>query len=233
MPPPRSTRAAREGRRRASHLVDRFGSELRIARAAAGLTQSQVAEIVGLSQPFVSLVERGRRQPDWQTACSLAAAVAHDLSIRLFPATTSSLRDRGQIELASRIIQDCHESWHATLERPVSPSSNDRRAADIVLEGRREVLHIEVERRLVDFQAQLRAAQLKRAALVAQLDRPVRLVLAMPDTRRAREHVADEAPVVRSALPASSTAVWRSIRSGLELGSDGLLYVPRQPIARA
>jgi transcriptional regulator with XRE-family HTH domain len=221
-----STRAARVGRRRADRLADLFGGELRIARDNAGLTQRQVAEIAGLSQPFVSLVERGQRQPEWRTACSLAAAVAHDLSIRLFPTSPISLRDSGQLKLASRILEEAHESWHGHLEYPVSLSGTDRRAADMVLEGPQQILHIEIERRLVDLQAQLRAAQLKRGALATRLDRPVRLIITVPDTRAARHTVASAATAFRTALPGRSAAVWRSIRTGAELGSDGLLFVP-------
>jgi transcriptional regulator with XRE-family HTH domain len=224
----RSSHWSREGARRASRLTDRFGSELRIARVTAGLSQAQLAGLVGVDQSFVSRVEHGLRTPTWTVACALAAAVGHDVSVRLFPTATIGLQDSGQLAIAREIIDQAHASLHPTIEAPISASGHDRRAADVVLVGRREALHIEIERRLVDLQAQLRAAQLKRAALAERLTLPVRLVIAVPDTRRVREVVASQTVVLRAALPASSSAAWKAIRNGTVLGSDGLIFVRTQ-----
>jgi hypothetical protein len=129
------------------------------------------------------------------------------------------------------IVAQAHASWHVRLEHPVAPG--DRRAADLILEGHDEILHIEVERALVDLQAQLRAAQLKRAALAQQFGRPVRLILAVPGTRRSRSVLAGLRPVIAPALPRSSLAVWRSIRTGQAVNGDGLLLLPPTTRARA
>jgi transcriptional regulator with XRE-family HTH domain len=222
-----TTALGRQGRRRASDLVSRFGAELRLARRAAGLTQRQLAMLVGVSQPFVSLVELGLRRPDWPTACAMCLAVGHDLSVRLFPSRRIGLRDSGQFADVQDIVVQAHSSWHARMEHPVSRSATDLRAADLVLIGSAEVIHLEVERGIVDFQAQLRSAQLKRAALAELLERPVRLVIAIPGTRRMREKVAALEPALRVALPLPSARVWRSIRTGAPLGDDGLLFIPR------
>ena len=112
------------------------------------------------------------------------------------------------------------------MEHPVSRSAADRRAADLVLIGPEEAIHIEVERGIVDFQAQLRACQLKRQALTELLDRPVRLVVAVPGTRRMREKMAALQPGLGVALPLPSAVVLRSIRTGAPLGGDGLLFLP-------
>jgi hypothetical protein len=139
------------------------------------------------------------------------------------------LRDSGQLQVVAIIVDQAHASWHSRMEQPISASAGDRRAADLILTGPTEVLHIEVERRLVDLQAQLRSAQLKRAALAADSDRPVRLILAMPDTRTNRAIVRSLGEVSRIALPATSAAVWRTIRTGIKLGADGFLFVPMHP----
>lgn len=101
----------------------------------------------------------------------------------------------------------------------------DRRAADLLLEAPAEVVQVEIERALLDIQAQLRAAQLKRAALAERLARPVRLVIALPDTRRNRA-VVREHSVLGAALPTPSKRVLASLRSGSPIGADGLLWVP-------
>jgi transcriptional regulator with XRE-family HTH domain len=228
--PPRRGRYVREGERRAAYLAQRFGSELRLARTAAGLSQKRLGELAGLRQPFVSLVESGRRRADWSTACALAAAAGHELSIRMFPVRSPTLRDSGQLAAVQVLISQAHVSWHARMEAPVA--AGDRRAADLLLMGRTEVLHIEVERHLVDFQAQLRAAQSKRSTLSEALHMPVRLVLAVPHTRRIRARLATFDRAIAAALPMRSAAVWRSIRTGTPLGGDGLLYLPAHAITQ-
>lgn len=223
----RFTRHARIGRERSHQLLRRYGSEVRLARQAAGLTQRQLAALAGISQSFVSCVERALRRPDWSIACALAAATGHELGLRLFPQAGPTLRDSGQAEAVALIAAAAHASWHAMIEHPVGPG--DRRAADLVLRGPEEFLHVEVERRLVDLQAQVRAAQLKRAVLQDTLGQPVRLVVAVPGTRAARRLLGDLKPMLDRALPAGSQRVWRSIRGGTPLGSDGVLLLPPRP----
>jgi transcriptional regulator with XRE-family HTH domain len=167
------------GRDRARFLRHRFGGELRTSRVVAGLSQASVAGRAAVSQSFASGVERGTRGASLEVACRLAAAVGYELSLRLYPADGVSLRDSGQLAIAQAIVSSAHASWHARLEAPIG--TGDRRAADLILEGIDEVLHIEIERGLADLQAQVRAAQLKRESIVARYDRAVRLVIAVPD----------------------------------------------------
>ena len=175
------------GRARSRSLAARFGTELRLARMTAGLTQRQLARRAMVTQQEVSRVERGNERSTLETRCRLAAACGAELGWRLYPNASVSLRDSGQLRLAQAIVRAAHPRWTPRLEVPVGNA--DLRAADIVLESDDEVLHIEVERTLVDFQAQLRAAQLKRESLAAELQRPVRLVIAVPDTRAVRARV--------------------------------------------
>lgn len=183
--------------------------------------------MVGVSQAFVSLVERGRRRADLRTACALASATGHELSVKLFPVTTPSLRDSGQLELVDAIVGRAHTSWRIRVEEPVGPG--DRRAADLVLVGPDEVVHIEVERWLVDFQAQFRSAVSKRQVLAQHLGNPVRLVIAAPASRRVRKLVGGLQPVISASLPLRSAEVMRAIDNGTVLGADGLLLLaPRR-----
>jgi hypothetical protein len=155
--------------------------------------------------------------------CRLAAACGHELGWRLYPVATVRLRDSGQLALAQVISRAAHLSWRARLEVPVA--AGDARAADLLLTGPSEVLHIEIERSLVDLQAQLRSAQLKREALAEGEQRPVRLVIAVPDTPAMRRRLAPFEPLLAQALPASSRDIWRAIRAGEPLNEDGILFV--------
>jgi transcriptional regulator with XRE-family HTH domain len=219
-----ATRHARIGRHRSELLRRRLGTELRTARIAGGMTQRRLAALAGVSQAFVSMVECGRRAAEWSTACALASAVGHDLSLKLFPSDGVRIRDSGHVGLVQGIVAQADRSWHPQIEVPVAPG--DRRAADLVLRGEREVLHIEVERFVVDFQAQLRAAQLKRAQLAGHLGRPVRLVMAVAGTRRNRTILRNLRTVLDAALPRTSVEVRRSILTGSPLGADGVLLLP-------
>jgi transcriptional regulator with XRE-family HTH domain len=197
--------------------------EFRIARVSAGLSQRQAAALAGISQTFVSSVERGVRCPTFMIASRVAAAVGHDLAVRIYPAGGVRIRDSGQVAVLEQIVADTAPAWHSHLELPIGET--DRRAADLVLEGPTEILHVEAEGGIADLQAQLRAAQLKRVALAKRYDRPVRLIIALPDRRSLRDITSTHAALLSRAFPVRSTSVWRSIRTGSPLGSDGMLFV--------
>jgi len=212
------------GQQRAVQLRHRLGGELRLARISAGLTQRQVGRLANVSQGFVSSVERGHGAASLAICARMAAASGHELAVRLYPIRTIALRDSGQLALVQSITARAAATWHPRLEFPIGPG--DLRAADLVLEGAHEVLHIEVERSLVDLQGQLRAAQLKREALAERFDRPVRSVIAVPDRRSARTVVRSLGVAGSRTLAVSSRAIWHAIRDGSPLGADGFLFVP-------
>lgn len=219
------------GRMRARLLADRFGTELRLARISAGLTQRRLAQRAGVSQQEVSRAERGSLRTTLETRCRLAAACGTELGWRLYPVATVGLRDSGQLDVAQAIVRVAHPRWAAGLEVPVN--EGDLRAADLVLESDDEVVLIEVERTLVDFQAQLRAAQLKRDSLALRMGRPVRLVLAVPDTASVRARLAPYVDLIARSLPISSRTIWAALRGKSEVGGDGILFVRQRKATHA
>ena len=221
------SRSTSKGLSRARYLATAFGRELRIARMSAGLTQMQVAKLAGISQQQVSLVERALSDVSLAIRCQLVAACGHELGWRLYPVATVRLRDSGQLALAQVILAAAHPSWKAQLEAPIGPG--DPRAADLLLVGPAEIIHIEIERALVDFQAQLRSAQLKRDALIARGEKPIRLVIAVPARQATAVRLAPFAQLIRQTMPATSRGIWRAIRRGEPLGADGILYVRVPP----
>jgi transcriptional regulator with XRE-family HTH domain len=208
---------------RARYLAGSFGRELRTARMMAGLTQAKMARLAGITQQQASLVERGIGDASLVTRSKLAAACGYELGWRLYPVASVRLRDSGQMALAQAIVAAAHPSWRSRLEVPVAPG--DLRAADMVLTGPAQILHIEIERGLVDFQAQLRSAQLKRDLIALQAQQPVRLVIAVPDRTSTRQRMAPVEQLLIQALPASSQTIWRTIRNGEPLNDGGILFV--------
>jgi transcriptional regulator with XRE-family HTH domain len=211
------------GRSRSRYLATAFARELRLARMTAGLSQRQLAGLAGLSQQEASKAERGASDVSLEARCRLAAACGHELGWRLYPVATVRLRDSGQMALAQAIVASAHPSWKPRLEVPVAPG--DARAADVVLTGTTQIVHIEIERALVDFQAQLRSAQLKREILSASEERPIRLVIAVPGTNTSRTRLSPFTDLIRQALPATSHRIWRAIRRAEPLTNDGILFV--------
>jgi transcriptional regulator with XRE-family HTH domain len=211
------------GRARSRYLAGAFGRELRIARMNAGLSQVRLAALAGVSQSEASKAERGALDISFEARCRLAAACGHELGWRLYPVASVPLRDSGQMSLAQAIVSAAHPSWRARLEVPMAPG--DARAADLLLIGPTEIIHIEIERALVDFQAQLRSAQLKREALAAREEKPIRLVIAVPDTRTSRARLEQFAALLTQTMPAASRDVWKAIRGAEALNADGILFV--------
>jgi DNA-binding XRE family transcriptional regulator len=53
------------------------------AREKRGLTQGQLAELVGCDRVTVAFIESGKRNPGWETLTKLAAALGLRASVRL------------------------------------------------------------------------------------------------------------------------------------------------------
>lgn len=215
-------RPADVGRARCDELARRFGRELLIARTSAGLTQAQLARLAGVSQPEASRAERGDPGVSLDVRCRLAAASGHELAVQLFPASTISLRDSGQLSIAQTVVTAAKTPWAHRLEAPVGRGAM---AADILFTHPEEIAEVEIERALVDFQGQLRRGQLKRDAIAEHERRPVRLVIAVPDSRSVRQRLAPFSDLTARTLPASSRQVWHALRAGRPIGADGLMFV--------
>lgn len=52
-----------------------FGEVLRELRSERGLSQNRLAELAGLDRTYISLLERGVRQPSLETLLSLGRAM--------------------------------------------------------------------------------------------------------------------------------------------------------------
>jgi transcriptional regulator with XRE-family HTH domain len=61
------------------------GSLILLARLKAGLTQHELADRLGVSQPTVAAYESGRRQPTLPTLMRMLAGAGFDLELGLAP----------------------------------------------------------------------------------------------------------------------------------------------------
>ena len=81
---------------------------LRQARHAAGLTQAQLAERLGTSQPVVARLERRDANPTWETLVRALNATGHDVELTPLDAAPAQidvdqLRERLAMTPADRL----------------------------------------------------------------------------------------------------------------------------------
>jgi transcriptional regulator with XRE-family HTH domain len=215
-------------RRRASTQAERFGGEVRHARADRALTLEEVGRRAGVSPDTARRIEHGDPGAELDTLCAIGAAVGLDLVLQAYPATAPSLRDSGQLIVAQYLCSLAHASWKAELE---VPAGDHGEAIDVGFFGAREIIDVEIDRLILDWQKQHRRNVLKRDHLAARHQRPVRLVVAIEDTVRNRSAVAPHLPFIHSVLPAGTREVLRALRTGEPLGRDGLIWIRRSRIS--
>lgn len=204
--------------------ANELSRELSIACAAAGVTQRELAQRIGISQSSVGRLLTGGANLGVDVADAIARACGYRLAIKVIPRHGIPLRDSKQLTIAQIIQSHAQPPWRGRLEVPVA-GPPDRRAVDLLLMHPDEIVAIEIERWLRDLQAQLRAGQLKRLALAERMGRTVRLVLAVPDTVSARRVINPFLDLIAQQLPVTSRQAWARIRSGEPIGGDALLWV--------
>jgi transcriptional regulator with XRE-family HTH domain len=69
---------------------------LRQARRSAGMTQSELAAQLGVSQPVIARLERRNANPTWETLVRALRATGHDLELTRRDSAAAE-RDLGQL----------------------------------------------------------------------------------------------------------------------------------------
>jgi hypothetical protein len=174
-------------------------------------------------------VEAGDPQARLSTLCTIGDAVGLDLVVQAYVGRLPTLRDSEQMELAGWLTAQASATLTATIEHEVGTIGQ---SIDVVTFGPHEIIAIEIERIASDFQAQFRRAHQKRTLLADLHQRPVRLVIAIEDTRHNRAALEPHARLIATALPGRPREVIRALRSGVPLERDGLLWL-RRPSRRA
>jgi transcriptional regulator with XRE-family HTH domain len=205
----------------ASAMSVAIGREVRLARASLGLSIASAARLAGVSRQTQARVECGHPEVGLSTACRVADAVGLKLWAKAFPAASPSLRDTGQLRVAEFLRRQTAASYRVMFEVGLGNLT----AADMVLYGPIEIIHIEIERYLADWQAQFRSATTKRDLIAGLHARPVRLVIAIEDSDHNRSVFRAHRGVIASMLPVGTRAIMHAIRSGIPLESDGILWV--------
>jgi len=198
-----------------------IGLEVTLARTNHALSIHRAARIAGVAPATQGRVEAGDPSVGIATLCRVAAAVGLKVWGKAFPTGTPSLRDTGQLSIAERLRSLANTAFRVVLELALG----NGRSIDMVFFGSTEIIATEIERLIADLQAQYRSADAKRTELGASHQRPVRLVIAVEDTRRNRAVVSEHSALIRGMLPATSREIMHALRTNGELGRDGLLWI--------
>lgn len=186
------------------------------------MTRLQAATRAGLARSTWERIEHGSPTVPLAALAAATDTVGLDLVCQTYPGREPRLRDAGQLAVAQWLRDLAHESWRTSLEEPAGTHGE---CIDLVLWGATEIIAVEIERHLLDWQAQLRRWTAKRDRLAAHHARPVRLVIAVRDTRHNRAVLAPYAPTITGLFPCGTRNVTRAIRFGTPLGSDGICWI--------
>jgi transcriptional regulator with XRE-family HTH domain len=203
----------------ARRLQVELGLDLREARLARGLRQTDVARVAGSSSSHVSRVELGLA-PDLSIADAVrhGAVVGLKLHARFYPAG-GGLRDAAQLDLLRHLRARIGDRWSWQLEAPLS-IAGDLRAFDALLTNGEVTIAVEAITRLRDAQAQLRAATLK------QRDGQVpRLVIVVRGTDHNRAALASAADVLATSFPLGTRATLAALAAGEDPGDNGIVLL--------
>ena len=187
----------------------------------AGMTTGAAATRAGIARSTWERIELGVAPVTLPAIVAATDAVGLDLVCQTYPGREPGLRDSGQLGIAQSLAGMAHPTWRMSLEEPAGDHGE---AIDQVLWGPREILAVEIERFLFDWQGQSRRWAAKREWLAARHARPVRQVVVLADTRRNRTALEPFRLVVGQAFPAATRAVLHAVRSGTTLGGDGLCW---------
>jgi hypothetical protein len=205
--------ARRAWHRNARELAD----QLRTARLAAGLTQRTVGEGMGGSQSEVARREQAAGAVAAMEGLAVhAAAVGLRLSVKAYP-VGGSLRDAAQARAIAAFVERVGRRWRVVLEAPTNVPG-DLRAVDVLLVSSAGRVAVEVITRLVDLQAQLRAAQLKVRDVGAG-----RLVVVVTGTHANRRALGSARPTLVSSFDLNARHVLAALEEGRDPGHDAVI----------
>jgi transcriptional regulator with XRE-family HTH domain len=195
-----------------------IGAEIRRLRGDAGLSQRRLAELAGIDHGFMSLIERGLREPSLAVLIAVATALGGTVNVRLFPGTGPRLRDPIQARITEAFVRILDPRWTRMVEVPVHRPA--RGVIDIVAHDLEAGIMVatEVQSELRRLEQQLRWSHQKAESLPSAdfwrfLDHEPTIdqLLVLRSTRANRQLVARYSETLAIAFPASSIDAYRAL----------------------
>jgi transcriptional regulator with XRE-family HTH domain len=198
-----------------------IGAEIRRLRGDAGLSQRRLAELGGIDHGFLSLVERGLREPSLSVLVAIATALGGTVNLRLFPGTGPRLRDPVQARIVEALVRIMDPRWTRMVEVPVHRPA--RGVIDLVAHEQRTgiVVATEVQSEIRRLEQQIRWSHEKAESLPSAdfwrfVDGEPRIdqLLVLRSTRATRELATRFAATLAVAYPAPAIEAFRALTSG-------------------
>jgi transcriptional regulator with XRE-family HTH domain len=222
----------REAARLSRIDATRTGQELRELRLGLGVSQAEVARVVGVSRSVISELEAGDPTVGLEIRRRAAIALGADLRINVYPGATPLLHDAAHARLVERLLRRRHRCWRAQTEARVPGPG--RSSTDVRLEAFGAIVAIEVETRIRAWDAVVRRCQEKRERIQDALGgrAVVHAVLCLPPTRHHRQLVAALGESARLTFPVPSERLRRALEEGTAWPGDGILWMAGGPEPR-
>jgi len=195
-----------------------IGAEIRRMRIDAGLSQRQLASIAGIDHGFVSLIERGMREPSVAVLVAVANALGGTVNVRLYPGTGPRLRDQIQTRITEALVRILDPRWTRMVEVPVyRPVSG---VIDLVAHDRSAGIAVatEIQSEFRRLEQQLRWSHQKAESLPSAdfwrfVDDEQRIdrLLVLRSTRTNRHLAQRFSETLAIAFPADATAAYQAL----------------------
>jgi transcriptional regulator with XRE-family HTH domain len=228
----RSRRSATTSNGRRSRAVTgRLLTEFDQARRDAGLSLRQLSVACGVSQPHLSQILAGEREPSISVLTAIGTALGGDVSIRFYPTTGPAIHDRLQAPIVEESIRIAHQTWRRRIEVPVFRPA--RGFIDLVLDRDvpPDIVATEVQTRLDRLEQTLRWTKDKAASLPSsdlwrdRIDDPtVHRLLILRSTASTRELARRFEGTLRAEFPATAAAVYRALTENSPWPGHGILW---------
>lgn len=218
----RETRLAR-GRRRAREQTARATAELRQARIVGGLSQSALANQLGLHPSNVWRLESGEvAEVSVRRLSEMASLLGLELSLQLYP-IGDPVRDKGQLALGNRLDALLSDRWRVTDET-LLPGTGELRAWDKLLRlidsSPPYLVGVDLETRIRDIQSLVRRTRGR------ERDGRVNAILMVVSNSAVNRRLVDE---LRRALGEAYLTeprhIVRALRAGEPLPGGGVLLL--------
>lgn len=227
-----SRRSATTSNGRRSRVVSaRVLADLDRTRRDGAISLRRLSEACGVSQPHLSQIFAGAREPSISVLTAIATALGGDLSIRFFSTTGPVIHDRIQARIVEELLRTASPQWDAAVE--VAIREPVRGFIDVVFDSQplATIVATEVESRIDRLEQQLRWAQDKAAALPSSAmwtyldgDRSMSRLLVLRSTAANRALAKRFEATLRAAYPARTAQVFASLTSGTAWPGAGILW---------
>lgn len=199
-------RAVRAAVRRA---LGGAGADVVRQREDAGLTRAELARAAKVDPSYLRRIEAGLVSPSIDTYARLATALGSDLSLRLYPNTGPTIRDRHQSPILESLLGIVHPRWRRFVEVAVRSPSRGSIDAGLHDSHSGTFVAVEIQSEIRRLEQLIRWSSDKAASLPSwsgwrQLDPApvISQLLVIRDTRAARSIAREFRRTLSIAFPA-------------------------------